>query len=263
MHTSTTPRSPLDSAGNAILTLNKSSSTALESMMVAAITGGVWSSLDHAAREQRPSTSLRRARRCTWGDYSAAVQDPARPTDVWVVSEENDGNNTVPYCATANTCWNTYIGRYTFAGPVIASLSPAAGPASGGELVTVAGYDFGTDGTLTFTFNGAPLLPTTGSLTPDAFTFTTPPGSSGLCEAQVHDSLGTSPITVGSGYIYVGLANYHPILPYRILDTQADELRAVRAGSDVRSRHDQEGTAHRALVRRGRFPATRQRWSST
>jgi hypothetical protein len=213
------PALAVDSAGNAILTLNKSSSSALESMMVAAITGGVWSTLTtlHASSTfYQPAACTT----CTWGDYSAAVQDPERPTDVWVVSEENDGNNTVPYCATSNTCWNTYIGRYTFAGPVIASLSPAAGPASGGEVVTVAGYDFGTDGTLTFTFNGAPLLPTTGSLTPDAFTFTTPPGSSGLVEAQVHDSLGTSPITVGSGYIYVGLANYHPILPYRILDTR-------------------------------------------
>jgi IPT/TIG domain len=210
------PALAVDSASDAILTFDKSSSSALEAMMVAAITGGVWSTLTTL----HPSTNFYQpaaCSTCTWGDYSAAVQDPSRPTDVWVVSEENDGN-TGTGCLTANTCWNTYIGRYTFAGPVIASLSPAAGPASGGELVTVAGYDFGTDST--FTFNGAPVLPTTGSLTPDAFTFTTPPGASGLVEGQVQDSLGTSPITVGSGYIYVGLANYHPILPYRILDTR-------------------------------------------
>ncbi len=210
------PALAVDSADDAILTFDKSSSSALEAMMVAAITGGVWSTLTTL----HPSTNFYQpaaCSTCTWGDYSAAVQDPSRPTDVWVVSEENDGN-TGTGCLTANTCWNTYIGRYTFAGPVIASLSPAAGPASGGELVTVAGYDFGTDST--FTFNGAPVLPTIGSLTPDAFTFTTPPGASGLVEGQVQDSLGTSPITVGSGYIYVGLANYHPILPYRILDTR-------------------------------------------
>jgi len=214
------PALALDSAGNAILTFDETSGSTLapmrESMMVAAITGGVWSSLSTlwtSSDFYQPAGCST----CTWGDYSAAVQDPSRPTDVWVVSEENDGN-TGAGCA-VNTCWNTYIGRYTFAGPVIASLSPAAGPASGGELVTVAGYDFGKDST--FTFNGAPVLPTTGSLTPDAFTFTTPPGSSGLVEAQVHDSPGGfSPITVGSGYIYVGLANYHPILPYRILDTR-------------------------------------------
>jgi hypothetical protein len=211
------PALAVDSAGNAILTFDRSSSSTFESMMVAAITGGVWSSLGTLATSSAfyaPAACTT----CIWGDYSAAVQDPSRPTDVWVVSEENDGN-TIPDCATANTCWNTYIGRYTFAGPVIASLSPAAGPASGGELVTVAGYDFAKDST--FTFNGASVLPTTGSLTPDAFTFTTPPSTtSGLVEGQVQDSLGTSPITVGSGYIYVGLANYHPILPYRILDTR-------------------------------------------
>ena len=42
------------------------------------------------------------------------------------------------------------------------------------------------------------------------------------------DSLGTSPITVGSGYIYVGLANYVPApSPFRILDTRTAQLRAV------------------------------------
>ncbi len=208
------PALALDSAGDAILTFDKSSSAALESMMVAAITGGVWST----STTLQPSNDFYQpaaCSTCSWGDYSAAVQDPSRPTDVWVVSEENTGD-TGPGCATVNTCWNTYIGRYTFGGPVITSVSPAAGPASGGELVIVAGYDFGTDST--FTFNGAPLLPST--LTPDALTFTTPPGPSGLVEAQVHDSLGTSPITVGSGYIYVGLANYHAIAPYRILDTR-------------------------------------------
>ena len=244
------PALAVDGAGNAILTLNKSSSSALESMMVAAITGGVWSTLTTL----HPSSTFYQpaaCTTCTWGDYSAAVQDPERPTDVWVVSEENDGNNTVPYCATANTCWNTYIGRYTFAGPVIASLSPAAGPASGGELVTVAGYDFGTDGTLTFTFNGAPLLPTTGSLTPDAFTFTTPPGSSELVEAQVHELAGHESDHRRLRLHLRGPGQLPPDPALSNPGHQADELRAVRAGSDVRSRHDQEGAAHRALVRRG------------
>jgi IPT/TIG domain-containing protein len=100
---------------------------------------------------------------------------------------------------------------------VISSLSPAAGPASGGELVTASGSDFAPSST--FTFNSAPITPAT--LTPDSFTFATPPSaSSGLVQAQVSDSLGTSPITLGSGYIYVGLANYVPVTPFRILDTR-------------------------------------------
>jgi IPT/TIG domain-containing protein len=212
------PALALDNAGDAVLTFDKSSGSAFESMMVAAITGGTWSSLITL----RTSTTFYSPSSCTschWGDYSAAVQDVSHPTDVWVLSEETDGN-TGTACATANTCWNTYIGRYTFAGPVISSLSPAAGPASGGELVTVNGSDFAPGST--FTFNGATVLPTAGSFTPDTFTFTTPAGSSGLVQAQVSDSIGTSPITVGSGYIYVGLANYVPApSPFRILDTRS------------------------------------------
>jgi hypothetical protein len=210
------PAIAVDSSGDAILTFDESSSTAFEAVMVAAITGGVWSSFTTL----HPSTTFYSpgaCASCTWGDYSAAVQDPAHPTDVWVLAEETDGN-TGTSCASANTCWNTYIGRYTFAGPTISSLSPAAGPASGGELVTVSGSDFAVDST--FTFNGATVAPTTGSLTPDSFTFTTPPGPSGLVQAQVHDSLGTSPTGVGSGYIYVGLANYVALNPFRILDTR-------------------------------------------
>jgi hypothetical protein len=210
------PAIALDASGDAILTFDESSSTAFEAVMVAAITGGVWSTFTtlHASTTfYSPGACTS----CTWGDYSAAVQDSSHPTDVWVLAEETDGN-TGTSCASANTCWNTYIGRYTFAGPTISSLSPAAGPATGGELVTVSGSDFAVDSTLTF--NGAPVAPTTGSLTPDSLTFTTPPGASGLVQAQVHDSLGASPTGVGSGYIYVGLANYMALNPFRILDTR-------------------------------------------
>jgi hypothetical protein len=210
------PALAVDSSGDAILTFDKSSSSTFESIMVAAITGGVWSSfstLHASANFYQPGGCSS----CAWGDYSAAVQDASHPTDVWVVSEEDDAT-TGTGCATATACWDTYIGRYTFAGPAISSLTPAAGPSAGGQLVTVAGSDFAVGST--FTFNSATVVPTTGSLTPDSFTFTTPPGPSGLVQAQVTDSLGTSPVTVGSGYIYVGLANYVPLTPFRILDTR-------------------------------------------
>ena len=212
------PALAVDSAGNAILTLNKSSSSALESMMVAAITGGVWSTLTTL----HPSSTFYQpaaCATCAWGDYSAAVQDPSAPLTCGS-SRRRTTDNTVPDCATANTCWNTYIGRYTFAGPVIASLSPAAGPASGGELVTVAGYDFGTDGTLRSRSTArrwcqrpARSLRTRSPSRPRR-------APRDWSRRRCTNSLGTSPITVGSGYIYVGLANYHPILPYRILDTR-------------------------------------------
>jgi hypothetical protein len=210
------PAVAADSADDAAVTFDESSSSSFESMVVAAITGAVWSSvatLHTSANFYSPASCSS----CTWGDYSAAVQDANHPTDVWVLSEDVDVNTVSSACPTVNSCWNTYIGRYTFAGPVISSLSPAAGPASGGEHVTVNGSDFAQGSTVTF--NGAPITPS--AFTPDSFTFTTRSSStSGLVQAQVTDSLGTSPITLGSGYIYVGLANYIPVTPFRILDTR-------------------------------------------
>jgi hypothetical protein len=214
------PALALDSLGDAILTFNESSSSMFPSMIVAAITGGsTWSSFSAPDTISTPTFySPSSCTTCSWGDYSAAVQDASHPTDVWVLAEDTDGN-TGTSCANANTCWNTFIGRYTFAGPSISSLTPASGPARGGQLITVGGSDFALGSTLTFA--GNPTAMTAGTLTPDSFTFTTPSStSSGLVEALVTSGGQTSPITVGSGYIYVGLSNYVPLSPFRILDTR-------------------------------------------
>ena len=103
--------------------------------MLASITGGsTWSSfatVDASATFYNPGCTP-----CSWGDYSAAVQDPSHPTDVWVASEDNDGD-TGTGCASASSCWNTYIARYTFALPTVSALTPASGPAGGGERARV------------------------------------------------------------------------------------------------------------------------------
>lgn len=213
------PSLAVDSTGDVIATFDDSSSSTTESMMVASITGGsTWSSftlLDSSSTFYSPNACSS----CAWGDYSGAVQDGLHPTDVWVVSADNDGN-TGTGCANANTCWNTYIGRYTFAAPSIASLTPASGPGGGGQVVIVGGSDFATGTTLAF--NG--VAPTISNLTPDSFTFTTLPGppAGGVVHAVATDALGSSSATsVGSAYLYVPLANYVPLTPIRILDTRA------------------------------------------
>ncbi len=151
------------------------------------------------------------------GDYSGAVQDAAHPTDVWVVSEDNDGNTVAP-CTTANTCWNTFIGRYTFAAPSIASLTPSSGPAGGGQLVTVAGSDFATGTSATINGTGVTVI----GLTPNLFTFTTPAGPSagGIVHVVATDTLGSSSPSSGSAYLYVPLSDYVPITPFRLFDTR-------------------------------------------
>jgi len=211
------PSVALDSSGNAILTFDESSSSALESMQLASINGGAWSTfttLHTSADYYSPGGCSS----CAWGAYSGAVQDPLHPTDVWVVSSDNDGNSGTS-CATVNTCWNTFIARYTFAGPSISSLTPSSGSGGGGQVVTVAGSDFATGTTVTFA--GSPI--TVSNLTPDSFTFTTPPEPPGpsLVYAVATDSLGSSTQNTASSYLYVPLANYVPVNPFRILDTRS------------------------------------------
>ncbi len=145
------------------------------------------------------------------------MQDPSHPTDVWVVSEDNDGD-TGTGCASATSCWNTYIARYTFALPTVSALTPASGPAGGGESVLVSGSDFANP--TTATLGGTPL--TLSNVTPDSFTFTTPPGpaAGGLENVIATNSLGSSTATTGSAYLYIPLSNYVPVTPFRILDTR-------------------------------------------
>jgi hypothetical protein len=212
------PSLAVDAAGNVMVTFDESSSSTPEAMMLASITGGsTWSSfatVDTSAAFYNPGGCTS----CSWGDYSAAVQDPSHPTDVWVVSEDNDGD-TGTGCTNANSCWNTYIARYTFALPTVSALTPASGPAGGGESVLVSGSDFANP--TTATIGGIPL--TLSNVTPDSFTFTTPPGPAGGGPENViaTDSLGSSTATPGSAYLYIPLSNYVPVTPFRVLDTRS------------------------------------------
>ena len=211
------PSLALDSSGNAILTFDESSATAAESIQLATIIGTTWSSFTTV----HPSTTFYSpsgCSSCAWGAYSGAVQDPLHPTDVWVVSADDDATGTSANCATVNTCWDTYIARYTFAGPSISSLTPSTGSGSGGTVVTVAGSDFATGTTVTFA--GNPIVP--NNLTPDSFTFTTPPEPPGpnLVYVVATDTLGSTAETPASSFLYVPLSDYMPVSPFRILDTR-------------------------------------------
>jgi IPT/TIG domain len=217
------PSLAVDTAGDGIVTFDESSSSTPESMMLASITGGsTWSSsfatLDtsHAFYSPAGCTS------CSWGDYSGAVQDALHPSDVWVVSEDNNGDAG---CPTPNSCWDTYIARYTFAAPTVSSLTPSSGPGGGGQSVTVFGSDFASSTTVTFGPSSSSPLPFTPSnLTPDSFTFTTPPGpaAGGFYQLIATDALGSSSATAtASAYLYIPLSNYTAVTPFRILDTRA------------------------------------------
>ena len=210
------PAISLDGGGNPVVVFDQSSASAAESLMVAGISGGHLTSpvtLRTSATFYDPGGGLCAGTpvSCRWGDYSGVAQDPSHPTDVWVVSEDTDGN-TSSACTTANQCWNTFIGRYTYAGPTIANLAPGAGPVSGGQTLTVNGSDFLPGSTVTFA--GSPVTP--AALTPDSFQLTTPSHAAGLVTVTVTDSLGSA----SSNYVYTGLGSYFPLTPFRILDTR-------------------------------------------
>jgi IPT/TIG domain len=215
------PAISIDSSGNVFTVFDESSSAAFETINVAAIDSGA-TVLTNFTTLQMSSTyfgSACTSSVCRWGDYSGAAVDPNDPADVWVVSEYTNGDTTTSCGGNAHDCWNTYVGRYTFAGPTITSLTPNSGPVAGGQTVTVHGFDFAPDTTLIFPAYSAAI----SGLTPESFTFVTPRSATtagGMVQTQATDSLGTSATSAASAYTYVGLANYVPLSPFRILDTR-------------------------------------------
>jgi hypothetical protein len=187
---------------------DESTATSEEAIMVAGIEGGALSPMTtlHTSSTWYDPANGAGTTPCTpdcrWGDYSGAAQDPSHANDVWVVSEETDGNAT-PNCGnSSHVCWNTFVGRYTYpVAPSISGLAAPTGPISGGRKVTVNGSDF-LPGT-TVTFGGAPIPINAGTLTPDAFQVTTPPGSIGSRKAvQATDTAGSSALTPADVYVY-------------------------------------------------------------
>jgi IPT/TIG domain len=224
------PSIAVDSSNTPFVTFDESSASTFESMQLATIASGTWSAFT-TIRTSGSFYSPGGCAACTWGDYSAAVQDPLHPTDVWVVSSDVDGVTSLN-CATVNSCWNTWVARYTFAAPSVNSLTPSSGTGSGGQLVTVSGSDFATPAPeTTATFGGSPIA--ISNLTADSFTFTTPPQPA--VPNPVHivatDALGSSSATsAGSGFLYVPLSNYTPLPPFRVLDTRGPPMTPIGAG---------------------------------
>lgn len=109
--------------------------------------------------------------------------------------------------------------------PSVASVTPAAGPVTGGQTVTVTGSGFGS--AMTVTMDGTAVTPS--NVTFGSFTFTTPADAAGYVQVQVTTSLGSSTLSSGDGYVYAPLGNFVPITPFRILDTRPGSV--VQRGS--------------------------------
>ncbi len=132
-----------------------------------------------------------------WGDYSAAVQDPTNPNDIWVAEEFGSTS------ATNTDLWGTAIARFTVAPPSVSSISPTSGPASSPctTIVTVNGHDFLAGGT-SVQF-GAVASPGVSVSTPDRLTAFAPTRGPGVVDVTVTTPDGTSPITAADQFTYV------------------------------------------------------------
>jgi outer membrane protein assembly factor BamB len=115
-------------------------------------------------------------------------------------------------------------------GPSISAVSPAAGPTAGGQTLTVYGAGFQSGSPpMTATLGGVAVTP--ANVTPNSFTLTTPARGAGYVQVQVADTLGTSALTSGAGYIYSGLSEYVPVPTFRILDTRSRTCIQCGAGA--------------------------------
>jgi uncharacterized protein YvpB len=110
--------------------------------------------------------------------------------------------------------------------PVVASLSPAAGPASGGQVVAVTGTGFASS--MTVTLGGAAIAAT--GITSTAFTLTTPTHAAGYAQLGVTTAKGSSALNANSGYVFTSLASYFALTPFRIFDTRAHTCVQCGAG---------------------------------
>ena len=220
------PAVSLDSSGDMITVFDESSTNMLPSIIDASIGSGAttlsgFQTLHTSATFYNGADLFPGAcdsEGCRWGDYSGAAQDPVNPKDVWVVSGSADDIAATGPCTTINACWDTRIYEVTLSGPTITSLNAAYGAVAGGQTVAVYGTDFALDTGVTF--NGTSIA--IANLTPSSFTLVTPPsvpaGSTAFVQAS--DVLGASTENAASTYTYVGLSNYFPLSPFRILDTR-------------------------------------------
>ncbi len=128
---------------------------------------------------------------------------------------------------TAGSGGETLIEQWNGDPPVVGSVTPAAGPVAGGQVVTVTGSGFGAG--MTVTVGGTSVSPS--DVTATSFKFTTPAESAGYDQVQVTTGLGASALTSAAGYIYAGLGNYVPLTPFRILDTRPGSVYQRGAGA--------------------------------
>jgi hypothetical protein len=114
----------------------------------------------------------------TFGGSVAPVIS-ATNTQIVVITPAGSPGNVSVVVTVAGVVSNAVL--YSYASPVISNISPAVGPDSGGQVVTISGVNFSPNPTVTFNGIVAPV----NSATNTQITVTTPAGSPGTANVLV------------------------------------------------------------------------------
>ena len=135
---------------------------------------------------------------------------------VYVSSDDNDTNGVSVIGTGSNTVVGTLPGIPTGWGlaispaPQVTRVTPAAGPAAGGNRVTLTGVGF--NNVLAVTFGGASATSYTVT-SPTTITATVPPGAPGPVYVAVTTYRGSSEVGPGSQYLYQAVPHVTGVSP--------------------------------------------------
>ncbi len=199
------PAVTLDSAGDPYLVATESSAALYPSVLAEASRNGAASfSGVTVARGNGPYGGSR------WGDYSGASVDPSDANDVWLAGEYTPSS-------AGGLHWGTSLARLTLTPPTVSAVSPTLGPGSGGTAVTVTGEEF-VAGATSVKFGNA-ASPGVTVQSPNELIASSPPGT-GTVDVTVATINGTSGTSGSDRFTYTQPNPYHPLTPYRIVDTR-------------------------------------------
>jgi hypothetical protein len=130
----------------------------------------------------------------TFGTTEISIGNNPTSTSITVVSPEGIGQVPVTVTTGSETSAVTANSQFTYT-PVINSISPTHGPASGGTKVTISGNGFSSDSSVFFgTTQGSDVKISNGGTTITVMS----PGGSGVVQVSVTNSAGTSPLVKSS-----------------------------------------------------------------
>ena len=130
-----------------------------------------------------------------WGDYTSMAIDEADDCTFWYTNQY--------YMATGSFDWSTRLGSFKFVGcggmPTVSSVSPNAGPAAGGNTVTIDGTNFQSGATVKF---GTTASATVTFVSATQLKAVAPAHAAGTVDVTVTTPGGTSAIVAGDHYTY-------------------------------------------------------------